>query len=385
MRLPWASTLATTQSLASLLVQDPAPNQETEPAPVPSEAGQSDSAKQESTQQEPAKQEPIQQDQKAPAQETQPGAEAAQATPPGAERPSAQAPAVSGVERYLATTELKFAQPIARGALTEALIDAAAKTNQVTLTRDDIQLVAEGKDAEDLSVKSTVWKTTLQIGNKDDGKLILESFQSRYDGQPYFPTISGVGGQIAAETQWRALTAILLSLVIIVLYVWIRFQSVGFGVGAIIALVHDVLITLGAVALSYWLAPILGFAQVENFRVSLPVIASVLTLIGYSINDTIVVFDRIREVRGKRTELTPEMINLSVSQTLSRTIMTSALTWISVLVLYVWGGESIHGFAFCLVVGIVVGTYSSIFIASPIALWWINRSLKQKSQQKAAA
>src|SRR5205823_4862655 len=103
-------------------------------------------------------------------------------------------------------------------------------------------------------------------------------------------------------------------------------------------------------------------------KIDLPTVAALLTLVGYSVNDTIVVFDRIREVRGKNPLLTPAMINDSVNQTLSRTLLTSFITWLVVFVLYVWGGEGVHLFAFVMVVGVVVGTYSSIYIASPLLL-----------------
>jgi SecD/SecF fusion protein len=231
-------------------------------------------------------------------------------------------------------------------------------------------------------VASNVWSVAINIGRESDAKLVLDALQADYNGKPYFPTISGVGGQIAAQTQWRALAAIIASLIGIVMYVWIRFQNVAFGFGAVVALIHDVLVALAAIAVSYWLAPFFGFAQVETFRISLPIIAAFLTLIGYSINDTIVVFDRIREVRGKRPELTEEMINISVSQTLARTILTTTLTLLAVLVLYLFGGESIHGFAYCLLIGMIAGTYSTIFIASPVALWLFNKMLKPKTAKK---
>jgi SecD/SecF fusion protein len=108
--------------------------------------------------------------------------------------------------------------------------------------------------------------------------------------------------------------------------------------------------------------------QIQDFKIDLPSVAALLTLVGYSVNDTIVVFDRIREVRGKNPALTPQMINDSVNQTLSRTVLTSFATWLVVFVLYVIGGEGVHLFAFVMVVGVVVGTYSSIYIASPLLL-----------------
>jgi len=111
----------------------------------------------------------------------------------------------------------------------------------------------------------------------------------------------------------------------------------------------------------------------EPFKINLAVIAAFLTLVGYSVNDTIVVFDRIREVRGRNQKITWELINSAVNQTLSRTILTSFTTWLVSLILYAVGGAAIHGMAFCLVVGVVVGTYSSIYIASPMLIWFHSR------------
>ena len=177
---------------------------------------------------------------------------------------------------------------------------------------------------------------------------------------------------MAGDTRNLAIAALLASLFGIVGYIWIRFQRVVFGVAAVIALVHDILITLGAIAVSAYVAKYLGFLLIDEFRISLPIVAAFLTIIGYSLNDTIVVFDRIREVRGKSPDLTAEMINTSINQTLSRTLLTSLTTLIVVAILYAIGGQGIHGFAFALVVGVMVGTYSSIFIASPALLWMFN-------------
>ena len=146
-----------------------------------------------------------------------------------------------------------------------------------------------------------------------------------------------------------------------------------FGVAAVVALVHDVLITIGAIAISAYVANALGFLLIDEFKINLTIVAALLTIIGYSVNDTIVVFDRIREVRGKSPDVTTEMVNLSINQTLSRTILTSFTTLIVTIVLYMMGGSGIHGFAFAFSVGIIVGTYSSIFVASPIMLWMLNR------------
>jgi len=153
---------------------------------------------------------------------------------------------------------------------------------------------------------------------------------------------------------------------------------VFYGIAAVAAIVHDVLITVGAIAVSYWVAGALGFLLIDQFKISLTVVASLLTVIGYSINDTIVVFDRIRETKGKSLRLSGTMINDSINSTLSRTLLTSGTTLLVVFVLYVFGGEGIHAFAFSLLVGVIVGTYSSIFIASPLLLW-----LTEKYQPEA--
>ncbi len=141
--------------------------------------------------------------------------------------------------------------------------------------------------------------------------------------------------------------------------------------GAIVALFHDILITLGLFALT-------------QKEISLTVIAALLTLTGYSVNDTIVVFDRVREnLRTMRKESLTRVLNLSINQTLSRTIMTSGMTFLSVFALLVFGGEVLSGFSFALTVGIIIGTYSSIAIASPIVEWWY-RTAELKAKTRAA-
>jgi SecD/SecF fusion protein len=175
--------------------------------------------------------------------------------------------------------------------------------------------------------------------------------------------------QLAAETRLRAMYAVLLSWGAILLYLWFRFGSWTFGLAAVICLIHDLFFTLGVIAICHYVAPILpAFLKVEDFKIDLPAVAALLTLVGYSVNDTIVVFDRIREVRGKNPDLTPQMINDSVNQTLSRTLLSSLTTWLVVIVLYFAGGPGVHLFAFVMVVGVVVGTYSSIYVASPLLL-----------------
>ena len=178
--------------------------------------------------------------------------------------------------------------------------------------------------------------------------------------------------------QTSAVMAILISLIAIVCYIWARFQQITFGLAAVVALVHDILIVLGVMALASYLSgnAIGDILLLNDFRINLPMVAAFLTIVGYSLNDTIVVFDRIREVRGKNPDLTTAIVDTSLNQTLSRTLLTSLTTFLVVAILYGIGGEGIHGFAFCLTIGVIVGTYSSIYVASPVLVWLMNRKSK---------
>ena len=161
--------------------------------------------------------------------------------------------------------------------------------------------------------------------------------------------------KIGAELSGDAIMAIISTLILILIYISIRFEF-RYAVGAIAALTHDVLITLGIFSLL-------------NLEVSLAVIAAFLTIVGYSLNDTIVIFDRIREnVKGAKNTTLSSVINEGINQSLSRTIITSLTTFFVVLILYLVGGEVIHTFAFAMIVGVIIGTYSSIFIASPVLI-----------------
>jgi len=177
-----------------------------------------------------------------------------------------------------------------------------------------------------------------------------------------------VGPAVGADLQKKALLAIGFSLVGMLVYIWIRFH-LPYAVGAVAALFHDVLITLTALS-------------VTHREINLPTVAALLTLVGYSVNDTVVVFDRMREnLRLHRGDDLEQLMNLSINQTLSRTFITSGTTLMVVLSLYIFGGEVINTFAFVLLVGIIVGTYSSIFIASPVALA-MNKLLVSRRERR---
>lgn len=188
-----------------------------------------------------------------------------------------------------------------------------------------------------------------------------------------FSNVTVFNSQVSGTMQQQAVVAILLSLLAVVVYIWFRFGSFRYGLAAIAALVHDVSIALGLVALAGWAytklgpdSPIVTFLMLDPFKINLAMIAAFLTIIGYSLNDTIVVFDRIRENRGRLSRATPEIINESINQTISRTVLTSGTTLVAVGTLYVIGGPGVHGFAFAMLLGVLIGTYSSIAIAAPI-------------------
>jgi len=196
------------------------------------------------------------------------------------------------------------------------------------------------------------------------------------------PRVRQFDPSVGSEQKTRALIAIILSLFAIVTYIWIRFGNVRYGVAAIIALIHDVCITLGAVTICTYIAarPIGEKLLIGDFKIDLAMIAAFLTLIGYSLNDTIVVFDRIRENRGKAKQLNPQTITDSINQTISRTIMTSFTTFVVVLIMYIFGGQGLRGFTFAIGFGIIIGTYSSIAIAAPILL--LGTKIKTKQAKK---
>ena len=181
-----------------------------------------------------------------------------------------------------------------------------------------------------------------------------------------------VGPQVGAQLRNQALLAIGYSLAGMLIYLWFRFELI-YGVAAVVAVFHDTLITVGAFSLT-------------NQEISLTVVAAILTLVGYSMNDTIVVFDRIREnIKLLRREPLADIVNKSINQTLSRTILTSGLTFLTVLSLFLFGGEVLHGFSFALVIGILIGTYSSIAVAAPMLVAYQEWRAKRGGQPSQVA
>ncbi len=181
-----------------------------------------------------------------------------------------------------------------------------------------------------------------------------------------FRRVENVGPKVSSELLKAGLIAIVLSLSVMLIYIWIRFEW-QFSLGAIIALVHDVIITI-------------GFFSIFAFEINLSIVAAVLTIVGYSMNDTVVIFDRVREnLRRYASKKIDEISNISINQTLSRTIITSTTTLLALLSIFFFGGTILHGFSFAMILGVVFGTYSSIFIANPIL---IKLKVTQKSVLK---
>lgn len=250
--------------------------------------------------------------------------------------------------------------------------DVPLYSSAVVVSRDEVtnyidEPAAFTEDATGLA--TTEWKLTREALIRDTSLGSVSSFSS----------------QISSTMKYKAIQAMALSLLAVVIYIWLRFGKIAYGIAAIVALVHDVTITLGMLAISYYVYDtVFGAALLlSDFKVNLAIVASLLTIVGYSLNDTIVVFDRIRENRGRLAEVSPEIVNDSINQTISRTVMTSVTTLLAVVVLYIWGGDGVHGFAFAMLVGVLVGTYSSIAIASPILLMGRKVAIKVASKSRA--
>ena len=249
--------------------------------------------------------------------------------------------------------QIKFAQPTTATDLRAGLDSLNLGGTTIQQVGDDGTefLVRAQESSEKLESLAAKIQSTLE-GKYGAGKLEIRRTEM-------------VGPQVGKDLRNKGMQAIVFAIVGMLIYITFRFE-LRFGIGAIVATLHDVLITLGLMSLL-------------NLEIDLTVIAGFLALVGYSVNDTVIVCDRIRENMGKlHNRPLAEVINRSINETLSRTIMTSGLTLLSVLALYFVGGSVIHNFAFVLMVGIIIGTFSSIFVASPVILFWEDwRSKRQ--------
>ena len=195
---------------------------------------------------------------------------------------------------------------------------------------------------------------------------IIQKLKNELDEDTDYRRVEFVGPKVGKELKSIAIKAVLFSLIAMFIYIWFRFSGWQFGLGALVALFHDVLSTM-------------GFFSLTQIEFNLASIAAILTIAGYSINDTVVVFDRIRENLVKTDRELKELLNVSINQTLSRTLMTSITTLLALLALFIFGGEVVKGFVSAMMWGVLIGTYSSIFIASPLILFFGFKKVEEKS------
>ena len=235
------------------------------------------------------------------------------------------------------------------------LIELRSNNTEASSIRD----VLKNMNLGDLNVKKFGQKGDYLIKVEqtgDNNKLIPEIKKSLSDNltsEVNFRRVENVGPKVSAELLQSGVIAISLSLAAMLFYIWVRFEW-QFSIGSIIALFHDVLITLGIIS-------------ILSLEINLSIIAAVLTIVGYSMNDTVVIYDRIRENLGKYHRLNiSDIANLSINETLARTIITSVTTLLALLSIFILGGEILRGFSFAMILGVLIGTYSSIFVASPI-------------------
>ena len=220
----------------------------------------------------------------------------------------------------------------------------------------------------------------IRLAGGDEGELgttaarVKQALAGGYAENPVVEASSEiVGPVVGAELRRKAVQLTVLGLLFQLIYIAIRFKGAVWGAAATVAVLHDVLVTLAVLAF-------------VHYEITLNVIAALLTLVGYSVNDTIVIFDRAREIlRHNRKDPLRKILNDSVNQTLTRTLISNGTTFLSVLGLYLFGGEVLRGFGFTMVVGILVGTYSTIYIASPLVAWWANRGKASASPAAKAA
>ena len=238
--------------------------------------------------------------------------------------------------------QVKFEKPVELGQLRETLSDYGFKGAEIVEFGSPDEILIKTQFSGSSSEISE--KLTLALGN---------SFTLR--------RVESVGPKIGKELQTDALKAIGLALILILIYITFRFDRY-YALGSVMALIHDVLITLGVFSLL-------------DYEINLSIIAAFLTIVGYSLNDTIVVFDRIRENIPKFMKKTlNDVVNISLNETLNRTVITSLTTMMVVVILFLWGGKVINLFAFALIIGVFVGTYSSLFVASPVMVYFEKRS-----------
>ena len=252
------------------------------------------------------------------------------------------------------------------------LIELRSNNTEISSIRD----VLKNMDLGDVNVKKfgKEGDFLIKVEQKgDNNRLIPEikkNLSDNLNSDVNFRRVENVGPKVSAELLQSGLIAISLSLAAMLFYIWVRFEW-QFSIGSIIALFHDVTITLGIFSLL-------------SLEINLSIIAAVLTIVGYSMNDTVVIYDRIRENLGKFHKLDiSDIANLSINETLARTIITSVTTLLALFSIFILGGEILRGFSFAMILGVLIGTYSSIFVASPILKYFrVSYKTIEKEEEK---
>ncbi len=225
--------------------------------------------------------------------------------------------------------------------------DVISKINKLNIGGSQIQQIGKPQNL--------LIRIQAQPGGEEAQQKVVERVRAALGDTFEYRNTQVIGPTVSAELAEKGITAVLAAILCVLLYIWFRFEW-QFSIGAVAALVHDVILTIGI------------FSLLE-LEFSLSIIAALLTIVGYSLNDTVVVYDRVREnLRRFKKMALPELLDLSINETLSRTILTSVTTLIALISLYVLGGEVLRGFVFAMIWGVIVGTYSSVFIASPVLL-----------------
>tara|TARA_B100001027_G_scaffold212619_1_gene182185 strand:- start:31 stop:936 length:906 start_codon:yes stop_codon:yes gene_type:complete len=271
---------------------------------------------------------------------------------------------------FIAFKGLNYGVDFKGGTLIELRTDKTIKASSIreslaSMNLGDINVKRFGKDGDYL-----IKVEQKETNNNNLVPKIKNTLKDNLNAEIDFRRVENVGPKVSAELLESSIIAISLALTAMLFYIWVRFEW-QFSVGSIIALLHDVVITL-------------GIFSVLSLEINLSIIAAVLTIVGYSMNDTVVIYDRIRENLFKYTKISiSDIANLSINETLARTIITSVTTLLALSSIYILGGEILRGFSFAMILGVIIGTYSSIFVASPILKFFkVSYKTLEKEEEK---
>ena len=271
---------------------------------------------------------------------------------------------------FIAFKGLNYGIDFKGGTLIELRTEKTIKASSIrdslaSMNLGDVNVKRFGKDGDYL-----IKVEQKEINNNKLIPQIKDTLKGNLNAEIDFRRVENVGPKVSSELLESSIIAISLALAAMLFYIWVRFEW-QFSVGSIIALLHDVVITL-------------GIFSILSLEINLSIIAAVLTIVGYSMNDTVVIYDRIRENLFKYTKITiSDIANLSINETLERTIITSVTTLLALSSIYILGGEILRGFSFAMILGVIIGTYSSIFVASPILKFFkVNYKTLEKEEEK---